>query len=96
MHKSSAPSSILGVWRTRRSPSINVSPLYLFAALQRQLNYPGVPRPKKADPREEMLPRLLRTVEQLQTRVKLLEDEQREKGIDLSQFYPDPRKEAGG
>ncbi|MGI9516831.1 MAG: hypothetical protein ACR2NP_07300 [Pirellulaceae bacterium] len=67
-------------------------PLYLFAALQRQLNYPEVPRPKKADPNEELLPRLVRTMEQLQTRIKLLEDEQREKGIDLSQFYPEPGK----
>ncbi len=62
-------------------------PLFLFAALQRQLSYPKVPRPQKADPHEELLPRLIKTVEQLKTRVKLLEDEQREQGIDLSQFY---------
>ena len=62
-------------------------PLFLFAALQRQLNYPKVPRPKRADPNENLLPRLVKTVEQLKTRVKLLEDEQREKGIDLKQFY---------
>ena len=64
-------------------------PLFLFAALQRQLNYPKVPRPKRADPNENLLPRLVKTVEQLKTRVKLLEDEQREKGIDLKQFYGD-------
>ena len=62
-------------------------PLFLFAALQRQLNYPRVPKPRKADPDENLLPRLVKTVEQLNARVKLLEDEQREQGIDLSQFY---------
>jgi hypothetical protein len=62
-------------------------PLFLFAALQRQLNYPPVPKPEKADPLENLVPQLAKKVEQLTTRVKLLEDEQREKGIDLSQFY---------
>jgi len=62
-------------------------PLFLFAALQRQLNYPKVPRPVKADPDADLLPRLTKTVEQLKARVKLLEDEQRDHGIDLSQFY---------
>ena len=71
-------------------------PLFLFAALQRQLNYPKVPRPVKADPDAELLPRMVKMVEQLKTRVKLLEDEQRDHGIDLSQFYgggqpPHPR-----
>ena len=69
-------------------------PLFLFAALQRQLNYPKVPRPKRADPNENLLPRLVKTVEQLKTRVKLLEDEQREKGIDLKQFYGDRKPPA--
>jgi hypothetical protein len=62
-------------------------PLYLFAALQRQLNYPTVPKPEKKNPADELLPKLLRQVERLETRLKLMEDEQREKGIDLSQFY---------
>lgn len=61
-------------------------PLYLFSALQRHLRYPEVPKRRKADPNEELLPRLLRTVERLEVRIKLLEEEQREKGIDLSQF----------
>jgi len=62
-------------------------PLYLFAALQRQLNYPAVPKPEKKNPADELLPKLVRQFERLETRLKLLEDEQREKGIDLSQFY---------
>ncbi len=62
-------------------------PLFLFSALQRQLDYPKVPLPVKADPNADLLPRMARLVEQLTTRVKLLEDEQRESGIDLKQFF---------
>ena len=62
-------------------------PMYLFAALQRQLNYPAVPRPTKKDPIDDILPKLIKQVERLEMRMKLMEDEQREKGIDLSQFY---------
>jgi hypothetical protein len=62
-------------------------PMYLFAALQRQLSYPAVPKPKKKDPIDDVLPKLVKAVERLETRMKLMEDEQREKGIDLSQFY---------
>ena len=61
--------------------------MYLFAALQRQLSYPAVPKPKKKDPIDDVLPKLVKAVERLETRMKLMEDEQREKGIDLSQFY---------
>lgn len=62
-------------------------PMYLFAALQRQLNYPAVPQPVKKDPIDDLLPKLFKQVERLETRMKLMEDEQREKGIDLSKFY---------
>ena len=65
----------------------NKEPLFFFSALARQLNYPAVPRPKRRDPIEDLLPKLSRVVERLETRIKLLEDEQRNKGIDLSQFY---------
>ncbi len=61
-------------------------PLLLFAALHRQLGYPQVPRTRLADPEQRMLPALARRVEQLETRLKLLEDEQRG-GIDLERFY---------
>lgn len=62
-------------------------PQYLFSALQRQLNYPSVPKPKKKDPVDELIPKLVKQLERMEMRMKLLEDEQREKGIDLSQFY---------
>ena len=62
-------------------------PMYLFSALQRQLNYPAVPRPKKKDPMDDVLPKLVKQIERIEMRLKLMEDEQREKGIDLSQFY---------
>lgn len=61
-------------------------PMYLFSALQRQLGYPAIPKPKPQDSAEFVLPNLVRTVERLETRIKLLEDENREKGIDLSKF----------
>ena len=65
-------------------------PLFFFSALGRQLKYPKVPRPKPRDPADDLLPKLARTVEKLETRIKLLEDEQRGKGIDLSQFFEKP------
>lgn len=62
-------------------------PLFLFSALQRQLSYPKVPRPERVDPNKDLIPRLVKTVEQLKVRIKLLEDEQRDTGINLQQFY---------
>lgn len=60
-------------------------PLYLFAALQRQLNYPEVPRPK---PRDD-LPAKFETMQvkfrELEMRLKLLESEVRGQ-VDLSEF----------
>lgn len=65
-------------------------PLFLFSALQRHLAYPEVPRPKPPDETSQIVPRLLRRVEQLETRLKLLEDEQRNEAIDLTKFYGKP------
>jgi hypothetical protein len=64
-------------------------PLFLFASLQRQLSYPEVPKVKRADPDQLLLPQLARRVEQLESRLKLVEDEQRG-GMDLTQFYERP------
>jgi hypothetical protein len=61
-------------------------PMYLFAALQRHLGYPAAPRIKPIDETRELIPQMLRRIERLETRVKLMEEEQRE-GIDLTQFY---------
>ena len=61
-------------------------PLLLFAALHRQLGYPQVPRTQQANPEERLLPVLARRIEQLESRLKLLEEEQRG-GINLERFY---------
>lgn len=61
-------------------------PLLLFAALHRQLGYPEAPRPERENPEERLLPVLARRVEQLEARLKLVEEEQRG-GIDLNRFY---------
>lgn len=60
-------------------------PLYLFAALQRQLGYPEVPRPK---PRDDMAAKLEiqnAKLRELETRLKLVESEVRGQ-VDLAQF----------
>lgn len=63
-------------------------PLYLFSAMQRHLGYPPVPRPEPPDTSKELIPLLMRRMERLEARLKLVEEESRE-GIDLSKFYGD-------
>ncbi|HJT79332.1 MAG TPA: hypothetical protein VJ739_19200 [Gemmataceae bacterium] len=60
-------------------------PLYLFAALQRQLGYPEVPRPRPPDDLSSKLLTLQARVRELEMRLKLLEGEAHGQ-IDLSQF----------
>jgi hypothetical protein len=60
-------------------------PLYLFAALQRQLGYPEVPRPKPPDDLSSKLLTLQARFRELEMRLKLLEAEVRGQ-VDLSQF----------
>jgi hypothetical protein len=60
-------------------------PLYLFAALQRQLGYPEVPRPKPPDDLGSKLLTLQARVRELEMRLKLLETEVRGQ-VDLSEF----------
>ena len=71
-------------------------PLMLFAALQRHLGYPSVPRPPRADEQKNVLPLLIRRVERLEARLKLVEEEQRG-GIDLGRYMggslPEPSDE---
>lgn len=71
-------------------------PLFFFAALQRQLGYPSVPRVNPLAPSAESPALLARRLERLEMRVKLLEEESRG-GIDLSRFdpknFPLPRDE---
>jgi hypothetical protein len=68
-------------------------PLYLFAALQRQLGYPEVPRPR---PRDDLTGKLLTfqaKIRELETRLKLVEGELRGQ-VDLTELgKPDLLKE---
>jgi len=70
-------------------------PLFLFSALARHLGYPSVPRPKPPDSADQTLTVLKRTVERLETRIKLLEEELRG-GINLARFYKPPEKDEKG
>jgi hypothetical protein len=60
-------------------------PLYLFSTLQRQLNYPEVPRPVKRDDVQAKLLTLQARYRELEQRLKLLEGEMRGQ-VDLSHF----------
>ena len=63
-------------------------PLYMFAALQRQLGYPAVPKPKP--PGDDKLPKFLEArLQRLEKRLLLIEAEQKT-GIDLSEFVKKP------
>jgi hypothetical protein len=64
-------------------------PLLLFAALHRQLGYPSVPKPVPIDETPALVPQLLRRMERVEARLKLLEEEQKG-GIDLTKFYNPP------
>lgn len=64
-------------------------PLLLLSALQRHLSYPAVPRPEPIDNTGEIIPQMSRRIERLESRLKLLEDEQRD-GIDITRFYQPP------
>jgi hypothetical protein len=69
-------------------------PLYLFAALERHIGYPTVPRPRPEDTSRYVVPTLQRKVERLEARLKLLEEELRG-GIKLGQFYVSKKEEDG-
>jgi len=64
-------------------------PLYMFAALQRQLGYPEVPRLKMKHGPEKEIPEMQARIQLLEKRVQLLESEVKD-SIDLSQYYVKP------
>jgi hypothetical protein len=64
-------------------------PLYMFAALQRQLGYPTVPRLRPATGPEKEIPAMQAQIKALEKRIQLIEGELRG-NIDLSQFYVKP------
>ena len=61
-------------------------PLFLFAAMQRHLSYPDVPKRETINQTLEMIPQMQRRIERLEARMKLMEEEQRQ-GIDITKFY---------
>jgi hypothetical protein len=64
-------------------------PLYLFAALQRQLGYPEVPRARSRDDPLTQLQALRAKLKELEIRLKLVEGESRGR-VDLSEFLARP------
>lgn len=72
-------------------------PLYMFAALQRQLGYPAVPRPKPRDAGPLLPPQVEQRLQRMEERIKLLEMENKG-GIDLSRFSSlnDPARKTDG
>jgi hypothetical protein len=60
--------------------------LFLFAAMQRHLGYPTVPKRELFDNTLELIPQLQRRMERLEARLKFMEEEQRQ-GIDITKFY---------
>jgi hypothetical protein len=64
-------------------------PLYMFAALQRQLGHPAVPRVRAVDPGPIIHPALEQRLQRIETRLKILDSEV--KGdFNLSEFYVKP------
>jgi hypothetical protein len=61
-------------------------PLYMFAALQRQLGYPAVPRFKPKSEQPVIHPALEQRLQRIEQTLKLVQAELKG-GIDLSQFY---------
>lgn len=69
--------------------NIGRDPLFFFAALQRQLDYPAVPRPQRADEVQKLPAYLEARLVKIEQRLKIVEMESKG-GIDLKQFYKQP------
>jgi hypothetical protein len=67
-------------------------PLYMFAALQRHLGYPTIPRAKPKPARPLFEPHVEMRFQQLEAKIAMLEAEQKG-GLDLSRFYVGPSVE---
>ncbi len=69
--------------------NLGKDPLYMFAALQRQLDYPAVPQQQSRDKGPAIHPVLQERLKRMEQRIKILEMETQGKA-DLSQFYEKP------
>lgn len=69
--------------------NLGKDPLYMFAALQRQLDYPAVPQRERKDQGPIIHPVLQERLKRLEQRIKILEMETQGK-LDLSEFYEKP------
>jgi hypothetical protein len=69
-------------------------PMYLFAALQRQLGYPEVPRTRRPDELEARVVLLEQRIAQLENRLKVAESDLHQ-DIDLTQVIVKPEDTAG-
>lgn len=70
-------------------------PAFLFSALQRQLGYPEVPRPRRFNEAEAKINQLEQRVLQLENRLKILENEITGSELDLNQILVKPSETAG-
>ncbi len=69
-------------------------PMYLFSALQRQLGYPEVPRPKRPDELEARVLLLEQKIAQLENRLKVAESDM-QPDAELAQVLVKPEDTAG-
>lgn len=86
------PSALFGDQEGRiAKANIGRDPLYFFAALQRQLSYPAVPRSlqAEADQNNKLPPFLEARLNKIEQRLKITEMEAKG-GIDLTRFYSQP------
>jgi hypothetical protein len=69
-------------------------PMYLFSALQRQLGYPEVPRPRRPDELEARVLLLEQKIAQLENRLKAAESDLQQDDV-LTQVMVKPEETAG-
>ena len=69
--------------------NVGRDPLYMFAALQRQLGYPKVPRAETKRSGHQFDPAIEIRFQQLEAKIQMLEGELKG-GLDLSEFYKNP------
>lgn len=69
--------------------NIGRDPLYMFSALQRQLDYPTVPKPIGKPTAPAIPPAVENRLQRLELRIAMLENDEKS-SFDLSQFYVKP------